>query len=138
MAVDPMGSGAGPSTGTGIGKFAANMGANTGSYEYTSFVPISGGPNVPVFLNETSPSDTSGSLASPSAQSSQTWAPIRPQGSRRQSEASFKVPVPQDDSYDRVASSSLVHRGEFIGPGNLLYALHSVRPASFSSTPIAG
>lgn len=131
VALDPTSSGAGPSTGTRIGNFGANPAMNAGNYEYTNFVPMLAGSNTPGLLNETSPSDGSSSIASPSTQSSQTWFPVRPQASRRQSEASFKVPVAQDDSYDRIAPFSLVHRGEFFGPGNVLHALHSVRLLSF-------
>lgn len=136
VAMDPMSSGGSSSSGKRIGNFGANPAMNTGNYEYTNFVPMLAGSNPPGYLNETPPSDTSGSVASPSTQSSQTWAPVRPQASRRPSEGSFKAPVPQDNSYDRVAPFSVVHRGEFIGPGNVLHALHSVRLLSLRVTPI--
>ncbi|KAF9453960.1 hypothetical protein P691DRAFT_718360 [Macrolepiota fuliginosa MF-IS2] len=38
--------------------------------------------------------------------------------------------APQDESYSRVAAFSLVHRGEFLGRGNILSALHSIRSLS--------
>lgn len=117
--------GASPSAGTGGN-------AGTGYFEYGGSAGVGG----PVMLQEVAPSTPS--VASPSTpQSSHRHASVRPQNSRRQSEASFRVPsVPQDESYNQIAPFSLVHRGEFVGQGNILSVLHSVRPSSHESCKV--
>lgn len=98
----------------------STSGIGAGSFEY-------GAPTPSVALHDLSPSTTTASVTSPPTHPSQIHVPTRPQGSRRQSETSFRVPsVPQDESYRRVAAFSPVHRGEFLGQGNVLCSLHSV------------
>ncbi|EKM80763.1 hypothetical protein AGABI1DRAFT_112499, partial [Agaricus bisporus var. burnettii JB137-S8] len=63
---------------------------------------------------------SSGVLASPQASQQARYSEGPPRfGSRVSS-------VP-DESYNQVAPFSLVHHGEYLGPGNVLGSLHSVR-----------
>lgn len=66
-------------------------------------------------------------LASPHA-SQQAHYSTNPQASEGPPGFSSRMSsAPQEESYNQVAAFSLVHRGEYLGPGDVPSSLHSVR-----------